>query len=83
MMRHSQKLVLCVSLSLIVNVDVSAVWALPFTPKGGVGVRPQDPPPVYHTFTEFDFQSLNLALNQEYIEVSPSTLVYQIGSTGM
>ncbi|KAF8337434.1 ferritin-like domain-containing protein [Cantharellus anzutake] len=68
-MRHTQKLVLCVSLSLIVNVDVNDVWALPFTPKGGVGVRPQDPPPVYHTFTEFDFQSLNLALNQEYIEL--------------
>lgn len=40
-----------------------------FTPSGGVGVRPTDPPPVYKDYSNFDFQSLNLALNQEYIEL--------------
>ncbi|OCF70980.1 hypothetical protein I204_08415 [Kwoniella mangroviensis CBS 8886] len=38
-------------------------------PAGGVGVRPNDTAPEYHTMTDFDFQSLNLALNQEWIEL--------------
>ena len=40
-----------------------------FTLSGGVGVRPTDPKPIYEPFSEFDFQSLNLALNQEFIEL--------------
>ncbi|KAL7420270.1 hypothetical protein Q5752_005239 [Cryptotrichosporon argae] len=38
-------------------------------PSGGVGVRANDTPPIYHTMSDFDFQSLNLALNQEWIEL--------------
>lgn len=38
-------------------------------PSGGVGVRSNDTPPVYATMSDFDFQSLNLALNQEWIEL--------------
>ncbi|WWD22783.1 hypothetical protein CI109_107276 [Kwoniella shandongensis] len=38
-------------------------------PVGGVGVRPNDTAPVYHTMSDFDFQSLNLGLNQEWIEL--------------
>ncbi|WVQ94227.1 hypothetical protein IAU59_001305 [Kwoniella sp. CBS 9459] len=38
-------------------------------PNGGVGVRPNDTAPEYHTMTDFDFQSLNLGLNQEWIEL--------------
>jgi hypothetical protein len=40
-----------------------------FTPPGGVGVSPSSPPPKYRTKTDFDFQSFNLALNQEWIEL--------------
>ncbi|WVN90225.1 uncharacterized protein L203_105461 [Cryptococcus depauperatus CBS 7841] len=38
-------------------------------PSGGVDVLPNATAPVYHTMTDFDFQSLNLALNQEWIEL--------------
>ncbi|WVR03165.1 hypothetical protein IAU60_000155 [Kwoniella sp. DSM 27419] len=38
-------------------------------PAGGVDVRPNATAPVYHTMTDFDFQSLNLGLNQEWIEL--------------
>lgn len=38
-------------------------------PNGGVGVRFNDTPPVYADMSDFDFQSLNLALNQEWIEL--------------
>ncbi|KAI6169397.1 ferritin-like domain-containing protein [Pisolithus thermaeus] len=41
----------------------------PPAPSGGVDVTPGSPPPVYHTISDFDFQSFNLALNQEYIEL--------------
>ncbi|KAI6106110.1 hypothetical protein EDD16DRAFT_1524139 [Pisolithus croceorrhizus] len=41
----------------------------PPVPSGGVDVSPSSPPPVYHTISDFDFQSFNLALNQEYIEL--------------
>jgi len=40
-----------------------------FSPLGGVDTTPDSPPPVYRTASDFDFQSLNLALNQEYIEL--------------
>ncbi|THU93646.1 Rds1 protein, partial [Dendrothele bispora CBS 962.96] len=39
----------------------------PFTPPGGLGTN--STPPVYAPMSEFDFQSLNLALNQEWIEL--------------
>ncbi|KAF5368957.1 hypothetical protein D9758_003061 [Tetrapyrgos nigripes] len=39
----------------------------PFTPAGGLGTN--STPPVYAPLSDFDFQSLNLALNQEYIEL--------------
>ncbi|ORY23553.1 Rds1 protein [Naematelia encephala] len=38
-------------------------------PSGGVGVRSNDTPPVYHTMSEFDYQSLSLGLYQEWIEL--------------
>lgn len=38
-------------------------------PNGGQGARLNDTPPVYHTMTDFDFQSINLGLNQEWIEL--------------
>ncbi|KAI6102167.1 ferritin-like domain-containing protein [Pisolithus sp. B1] len=41
----------------------------PPLPSGGVDVTPDSPPPVYRNNSEYDFQSLNLALNQEYIEL--------------
>ncbi|KIM69182.1 hypothetical protein SCLCIDRAFT_1176906 [Scleroderma citrinum Foug A] len=41
----------------------------PSPPSGGVDVSPDSPPPIYHALSDFDFQSLNLALNQEYIEL--------------
>jgi len=41
--------------------------APPYTPKGGLGTN--STPPVYHPASDFDFQSLNLALNQEWIEL--------------
>lgn len=40
-----------------------------YSPPGGVGVLPTDPPPKYTTISDFDFQSINLALNQEWIEL--------------
>ncbi|KAF7983784.1 hypothetical protein HWV62_19001 [Athelia sp. TMB] len=45
-----------------------AVVSAPYTPSGGAGVA-ADPPPVYAPASDFDFQSLNLALNQEWIEL--------------
>ncbi|KAK1226432.1 hypothetical protein PQX77_010593 [Marasmius sp. AFHP31] len=39
----------------------------PFTPPGGLGTN--GTPPVYAPLSDFDFQSLNLALNQEWIEL--------------
>ncbi|EJU02858.1 hypothetical protein DACRYDRAFT_78763 [Dacryopinax primogenitus] len=41
----------------------------PYTPSGGVGVSPDSPAPKYEPYSDFDFQSLNLALNQEWIEL--------------
>ncbi|EAU83174.1 Rds1 protein [Coprinopsis cinerea okayama7 len=38
----------------------------PFTPPGGIGLNET---PQYIPFSDFDFQSLNLALNQEWIEL--------------
>ncbi|PPQ96315.1 hypothetical protein CVT26_005678 [Gymnopilus dilepis] len=39
----------------------------PFTPSGGLNTNGSLP--VYRPLSQFDFQSLNLALNQEYIEL--------------
>jgi hypothetical protein len=41
----------------------------PYTPKGGVGVNSTAPPPEYVAMSDFDWQSINLGLNQEYIEL--------------
>ncbi|EIW82778.1 Rds1 protein [Coniophora puteana RWD-64-598 SS2] len=38
-------------------------------PSGGVGVNPNGPPPEYRPWSDYDFQSLNLGLNQEWIEL--------------
>lgn len=38
-------------------------------PSGGVGVRPNDTAPVYGVMSEFDFQSFNVGLYQEWIEL--------------
>ncbi|KAL0567682.1 hypothetical protein V5O48_014317 [Marasmius crinis-equi] len=40
---------------------------MPFQPPGGLGTN--STPPVYAPMSDFDFQSINLALNQEYIEL--------------
>lgn len=54
----------------ILEVDLSnATIPANFTPSGGVDTSPDSPPPIYHTTSDFDFQSLNLALNQEFIEL--------------
>ncbi|RPD54764.1 Rds1 protein [Lentinus tigrinus ALCF2SS1-7] len=41
--------------------------AAPYVPKGGLGTN--STPPVYHPLSDFDVQSLSLALYQEYIEL--------------
>jgi len=46
---------------------ISLAKCAPYTPKGGLGTN--STPPVYAPQSDFDFQSLNLALNQEYIEL--------------
>jgi len=38
-------------------------------PVGGVDTNATSPPPAYIPLSDFDFQSLNLALNQEWIEL--------------
>ncbi|KJA16414.1 hypothetical protein HYPSUDRAFT_147726 [Hypholoma sublateritium FD-334 SS-4] len=43
------------------------VSAAPYTPSGGLGTN--STPPVYQPLSDFDFQSINLALNQEWIEL--------------
>ncbi|KAF5341905.1 hypothetical protein D9611_001971 [Ephemerocybe angulata] len=40
---------------------------MPYTPEGGLGTN--STPPEYIPLSDFDFQSLNLALNQEWIEL--------------
>ncbi|KAF5327142.1 hypothetical protein D9619_004091 [Psilocybe cf. subviscida] len=40
---------------------------LPFTPSGGLETN--STPPVFKPLSDFDFQSINLALNQEWIEL--------------
>ncbi|KAJ3015143.1 hypothetical protein HKX48_004764 [Thoreauomyces humboldtii] len=40
----------------------------PYTPAGGTGTDPKDIP-FYHPLSDFDWESLNLALHQEYIEL--------------
>ncbi|KAJ7646603.1 Rds1 protein [Roridomyces roridus] len=47
----------------------SAQNTAPFTPAGGIGTAANATPPVYHPLSDFDFQSMNLALNQEWIEL--------------
>lgn len=51
--------------SLLSNETIPANYS----PPGGVGTLPTDPPPEYKTMSDFDFQSINLALNQEFIEL--------------
>ncbi|KAF5326773.1 hypothetical protein D9619_004478 [Psilocybe cf. subviscida] len=41
--------------------------SMPYTPTGGLGTN--STPPEYHPLSDFDFQSINLALNQEWIEL--------------
>ncbi|CDO72486.1 hypothetical protein BN946_scf184980.g27 [Trametes cinnabarina] len=45
----------------------AVVLAAPFTPSGGLGTN--STPPIYQPLSDFDFQSLSLALYQEYIEL--------------
>ncbi|TFK60984.1 hypothetical protein BDN72DRAFT_850057 [Pluteus cervinus] len=46
-------------------------WPTPslLIPEGGVGTNASAGPPSYTAFSDFDWQSLNLALNQEWIEL--------------
>ncbi|KZT58369.1 hypothetical protein CALCODRAFT_482464 [Calocera cornea HHB12733] len=58
------------ALTLIGTALLAGAWPTPpYTPPGGVGVSPDSPPPKYEPYSQFDFQSLNLALNQEWIEL--------------
>lgn len=50
----------------------SLVGAFPVAappPTGGINASVSSPMPEYRPFSDFDFQSLNLALNQEWIEL--------------
>lgn len=40
---------------------------MPYTPAGGINTN--STPPVYQAMSDFDWQSINLALNQEWIEL--------------
>ncbi|KAK4688958.1 hypothetical protein P7C73_g1170, partial [Tremellales sp. Uapishka_1] len=58
--------------SLIALVALPFALALPGAhpvPAGGVDVSPNSTAPAYAPMSDFDFQSLNLALNQEWIEL--------------
>jgi hypothetical protein len=46
---------------------VAGLPTAPPPPAGGVDVNATAPPPEYKPMSDFDFQSLNLALNQEWI----------------
>lgn len=48
--------------------DPFANLSKPFTPKGGIGTS-NTTVPYYHPLSDFDYQSLLLSLNQEYIEL--------------
>jgi len=47
----------------------ATAYAAPFMPAGGADTATNSTPPVYVPGSDFDFQSLNLALNQEWIEL--------------
>ncbi|KAF7359082.1 Stress response protein [Mycena sanguinolenta] len=51
---------------LLLTVARAAPNPSPFTPAGGLGTNTT---PVYSPMSDFDFQSMNLALNQEWIEL--------------
>ncbi|KAI0949269.1 hypothetical protein AcW1_008933 [Taiwanofungus camphoratus] len=53
--------------SLLLGALVEFVLSAPFTPNGGLDTNSSSP--VYQPLSDFDFQSLNLALNQELIEL--------------
>ncbi|KAJ7184563.1 Rds1 protein [Mycena filopes] len=53
-------------LALLPLTAQSAPSLPPFTPAGGLGTNST---PVYRPMSDFDFQSMNLALNQEWIEL--------------
>ncbi|TFK54504.1 Rds1 protein [Heliocybe sulcata] len=55
-----------VGVLLSATVALSAPATPPPTPQGGVGLEQA---PSYHITSDFDFASVNLALNQEYIEL--------------
>ncbi|KAI0645960.1 Rds1 protein [Trametes meyenii] len=57
------------SLSLLLALSAIAHIALgaPYTPSGGLGTN--STPPAYKPLSDFDYQSLSLALYQEYIEL--------------
>ncbi|KAJ7290166.1 Rds1 protein [Mycena rebaudengoi] len=61
---HSSNVLM--SLLLVATVQ-AAPSQKPFTPSGGLGTN--STPPVYAPMSDFDFQSMNLALNQEWIEL--------------
>ncbi|KAJ4495920.1 Rds1 protein [Lentinula edodes] len=60
-------LISTVAFSLAAPAPSTSATAAPFTPSGGLGTNSS--PPVYSPLSDFDFQSLNLALNQELIEL--------------
>ncbi|KAI8993864.1 Rds1 protein [Trametes punicea] len=55
------------SLPLVLSAIARLALGAPFTPPGGLGTN--STPPVYQPLSDFDFQSLSLALYQEYIEL--------------
>ncbi|CCM01932.1 uncharacterized protein FIBRA_04005 [Fibroporia radiculosa] len=55
------------ALPLLTGVFAKVVSAAPFTPTGGLDTNSSSP--VYQPLSDFDFQSLNLALYQEFLEL--------------
>ncbi|KAF9473808.1 Rds1 protein [Pholiota conissans] len=64
----STSLLLCGLVVAAPNEPRQARRRPPFTPPGGINANGSHTP-FYHPLSDFDFQSLNLALNQEYIEL--------------
>lgn len=60
---------LALQLPLLFSLLPKGTAAPAAVPDGGVGVRTNDTPPVYAPLSDFDFESLNVALYQEWIEL--------------
>ncbi|KAI0369661.1 Rds1 protein [Pilatotrama ljubarskyi] len=55
------------ALPLAISAVAHVAFGAPYTPSGGLGTN--STPPMYAPMSDFDYQSLSLALYQEYIEL--------------